>query len=178
MIDEDELDEVEEGLVDWPCAAGGRSMNTLWTEKQTRAIGTQRIEHPTEDHWHVGIHVEARCLAQPPGSPTEDDRQDFEDKSTTTIWRTFPRCDLGVPSWIHFFSHRRDSCPSDEVVGGFFLLKVRTRTTLGQCFFLEELNAEHNSLVTVPASLGSLQQLRELRLKHNRLENLPWRSAV
>ena len=44
---------------------------------------------------------------------------------------------------------------------------------LGQCFFLEELNAEHNSLVTVPASLGSLQQLRELRLKHNRLENLP-----
>merc|ERR1712072_504686 len=27
--------------------------------------------------------------------------------------------------------------------------------------------------VTVPASLGSLQQLRELRLKHNRLEQLP-----
>ena len=44
---------------------------------------------------------------------------------------------------------------------------------LGSCFFLEELNAEHNSLVTVPATLGSLQQLRELRLKHNRLETLP-----
>ena len=35
------------------------------------------------------------------------------------------------------------------------------------------MNAEHNSLVTVPASFGALQQLRELRLKHNRLENLP-----
>ena len=60
---------------------------------------------------------------------------------------------------------------------------------LGQCSFLEELNAESNRLITVPtrrgkprrasrcvqvpASLGGLKTLRSLRLKDNKLERLP-----
>ena len=103
MIDEDELDEVEEGLVDL-AMRGWRTLDEHPLDPRSKRVQLEHNELSTlpktigtlEFMWKLDVsHNRLEALPRTIGKCT---RLRILRTSTTIIWKIYPRCDLGVPS--------------------------------------------------------------------------------